>query len=95
MTESTYLNTLEYLDVQQNQIGNIGAKIIAASQFRRLKTLNIRHNGIGDAGYKCFAESENLPLLESLFIFPGNKASLESKSLLQRSKLLRSINTIT
>jgi len=62
--------------------------------MKHLKFLNIRHNKIGDSGYKCLSESENMPSLQTLYIYPGNNATMESKKSLLRSKLLRSLCTI-
>ena len=52
--------------------------------------MNLKHNAIGELGYKCLSESENMPLLQTLHIYPGNNAPMEAKKSLMRNKNLRS-----
>ena len=63
MTQSSFFGNLEYFDIQENEIGNIGAQILSACNMKNLKFLNLRHNKIGDSGYKCLSDSENMPSL--------------------------------
>ena len=57
--------------------------------------MNLEHNNIGESGYKCLSESENMPLLQTLKIYPGNIASMEAKKSLIRSKYLRALNNVS
>lgn len=63
--------------------------------MRNLKFLNIRHNNIGEAGYRYLAETDKIPNLQTLYIYPGNNASLDAKKSLMRSKYLRSLNNVS
>lgn len=62
--------------------------------MKNLKFMNIKHNKIGDEGYKCLSEGENMPLLQTLHIYPGNEASMEAKKSLMRSKYLRCLSNV-
>lgn len=94
LTDSDFFSNLEYLDMQENEIGDIGAQIIASCMMKNLKFMNIKHNKIGDEGYKCLSEGENMPLLQTLHIYPGNEASMEAKKSLMRSKFLRCLSNV-
>ena len=63
LTDTKYFNNLDHFDIQQNEIGNVGAQILSTCNMRNLKYMNLRHNNIGDNGYKCLSECENMPLL--------------------------------
>lgn len=68
--------------------------MLSACVLKNLKFINLRHNNIGDNGYKCIAESEHMPSLQTIYIYPGNNASMEAKKSLIRSKNLRSLSTV-
>jgi hypothetical protein len=96
LTASKFLSQLEHLDIGQNEIGNIGAQVISSCMLSRLNFMSLKHNNIGEPGYKCLAESETMPLLQTLHIYPGNNAvSMEAKKSLLRSKFLRSLNNVS
>ena len=62
--------------------------------MKNLRFLNLKHNGIGEQGYRCLSESESMPLLQTLHIYPGNNAPMEARKSLMRNKYLRSLNTV-
>jgi len=94
LTASKFFSNLEYFDIQENEIGNVGAQMISCCIMKNLRFMNLKHNKIGDNGYKCLSESENMPSLQTLYIYPGNNASMEAKKSLIRSKYLRSISIV-
>jgi hypothetical protein len=94
LTNSKWFTGIEHLDIQENELGNIGAQILSSISMKNLKFLNIRHNNIGDQGYKCLSEGDKMPLLQTLYIYPGNNASMEAKKSLIRSKTLKSLNNV-
>jgi Leucine-rich repeat (LRR) protein len=55
---SPNLANIEYLNVKQNGIKDLGARSIAIGSMRKLKFLNINQNSISDNGYKAISESE-------------------------------------
>jgi len=56
--------------------------------------LNIIHNKIGENGCRCIAESDAFPMLTDLVIYSGNGINAEAKSLIHRSRKLRSLNHV-
>lgn len=95
LTDSNFFHNLEYLDMQENEISDVGVQIIATCSMKNLKFMNIRHNKIRDEGYKCIADGENMPLLQTLQIYPGNEASMEAKKSLMRSRYLRCLSSVS
>ena len=96
LTVCKFCPNIEHFDSQENESGDIGAQIISTCVMKNLKIMNLRHNKIGDAGYKCLSESENLTKLHTLYIYPGNDASMESKkSFIRSTKFLRSLSNVS
>lgn len=63
LTDSKFFCNLTHFDIQQNEIGDIGAQILSTCVMKNLRFLNLKHNGIGEQGYRCLSESESMPLL--------------------------------
>ncbi|MEK6236363.1 MAG: TIGR02996 domain-containing protein, partial [Planctomycetales bacterium] len=65
--ESPYLNRLDSLDLQGNDVGDLGAMAAAKSPYlRRLTSLNFGNNWIGPLGAEALAESRSLVNLRTL-----------------------------
>ena len=67
LVSSSYLVTVEKIDLRYNEITVVGAKFLAVIlPLSQLKSLILRHNILGDAGTMALARSSSFPSLEEM-----------------------------
>jgi Leucine-rich repeat (LRR) protein len=67
--ESPILKEISWLDLDDNQLGDIGVTELAACEFvADVQYLNLNSNGITDSGLEKLACSPNLPKLKRLHL---------------------------
>ena len=84
------ISRLTTLNLEQNEVGNIGARAIANSaHFANLTALELGNDGIGEAGAEAIADSPHLANLTILDLSGNNIGDSGTRTIARSSHLTR------